>query len=126
MHEVNRSVVVIKPKQPLLDWLNTLPFDQEDAPLTLENLRQDCNALLVPPVEDFADCRDFIRQHWRDIFEAELADWDQDESVWPEKRTPNLFQQWFEVEIHSVLTDLVTAPLSREAFEPLTLDTPAD
>ena len=126
MYEVNRSVVVIKPKQPLFHWLNTLPFDQEDAPLTLENLRQDCNALLVPPVEAFADSRDFIRPHWRDIFEAELADWDQDESVWPEKRTPNLFQQWFEVEIHSVLTDLVTAPLSREAFEPLTLDTPAD
>ena len=113
MYEVNRSIAIIKPKQPFFDWLNALPFEQDEA-LTLTALRQDCNALLIPPAEDFEDARDFIRTRWRGLFEAELADWCDDDALWPEKLTPNLFQQWFDVEIHSVLTDLVDDPLERD------------
>ncbi|AQR66247.1 VacJ [Aquaspirillum sp. LM1] len=121
MYEVNRSVAIVKPKQPFFDWLNSLPFEQDET-LTLHALRQDCNALLIPPAEDFEDAREFIRSHWRSIFDAELADWCEDDTLWPEKRTPNLFQQWFDVEVHSVLTDLVSEPLEREAFAELDLD----
>ena len=121
MYEVNRSVAIVKPKQPFFDWLNSLPFEQDET-LTLHALRQDCNALLIPPAEDFEDAREFIRRRWRSIFDAELADWCEDAPLWPEKRTPNLFQQWFDVEVHSVLTDLVSEPLEREAFAELDLD----
>ena len=42
------------------------------------------------------------------------------------KLTPNLFQQWFDVEIHSVLTDLVEEPLEREQFAELDLSQDED
>ena len=125
MYEVNRSIAIIKPKQPFFDWLNALPFEQDEA-LTLTALRQDCNALLIPPAEDFEDACDFIRTRWRGLFEAELADWCDDDTLWPEKLTPNLFQQWFDVEIHSVLTDLVEEPLEREQFAELDLSQDED
>ena len=55
------------------------------------------------------------------LFSAELADWCDDDAFWPEL-SPALFSEWFDVEIHSVLTDLVDQPLEREAFIPLDLD----
>lgn len=65
--------------------------------------------------------RDFIKANWSSLFEAELADWCEDDSLWPVPRTQNLFSQWFEVETHSVVTDLAEAPLEREAFDALDL-----
>ena len=121
MYEVNRSVLVIKPKQPFVDWLLSLPFRFDPEEVNLRNLREDCNALLVPPVEDFSEVRDFIKANWSSLFEAELADWCEDDSLWPTPRTQNLFSQWFEVETHSVVTDLAEAPLEREAFDALDL-----
>ena len=121
MYEVNRSVLVIKPKQPFVDWLLSLPFRFDPEEVNLLNLREDCNALLVPPVEDFSEVRDFIKANWSGLFEAELADWCEDDSLWPVPRTQNLFSQWFEVETHSVVTDLAEAPLEREAFDALDL-----
>ncbi|MFB0826629.1 VacJ [Chromobacterium violaceum] len=121
MFEVNRSIALLRPQAPFLTWLKSLPGDI-DPQLTLDALSTDCNALLIPPAEDADDARRFVQQRYRQLFEAELADWCEDESLWPQNISPNLFQQWFRVEIHSVLTDLVEEPLEREAFAPLDLD----
>ncbi|MGL6046176.1 MAG: VacJ [Vogesella sp.] len=120
MYEVNRSVAILKPRQPFLDWLQNLPGSL-DGQLQLAQLRADCNALLIPAADDYESAEDFVRQHYRTLFGAELADWCDDDAFWPEL-TPALFTEWFDVEIHSVLTDLVDNPLEREAFIPLDLD----
>ena len=120
MYEVNRSVAILKPRQPFLDWLQQLPGTL-DGQLQLEELRRDCNALLIPAADDYASAEDFVRQHYRTLFGAELADWCDDEVFWPEM-SPQLFLHWFDVEIHSVLTDLVDFPLEREPFVPFDLD----
>lgn len=120
MYEVNRSVAILKPRQPFLDWLQNLPGSL-DGQLQLAQLRADCNALLIPAADDYESAEDFVRQHYRTLFGAELADWCDDDAFWPEL-TPVLFTEWFDVEIHSVLTDLVDNPLEREAFIPLDLD----
>lgn len=118
MYEVNRSVALLRPRAPFLDWLRSLPGDVSALP-SLEELRGDCNALLIPAADDYASAEDFVRAQYRALFAAELADWCDDESLWPAPLSPNLFAEWFEVEIHSVLTDLVDAALEREPFVPL-------
>jgi hypothetical protein len=120
MYEVNRSIAILKPRQPFLDWLKGLPGGLDDQ-LELVQLRGDCNALLIPAADDYDSAEDFVRQHYHSLFAAELADWCEDEAFWP-ALTPALFTEWFDVEIHSVLTDLVEQPLEREAFIPLDLD----
>ncbi|MBP7580190.1 MAG: VacJ [Vogesella sp.] len=120
MYEVNRSIAILKPRQPFLDWLKSLPGGLDDQ-LELVQLRGDCNALLIPAADDYDSAEDFVRQHYHSLFAAELADWCEDEAFWP-ALTPALFTEWFDVEIHSVLTDLVEQPLEREAFIPLDLD----
>lgn len=46
MSEINRSLVILKPKQPFLDWTRTL--EDEDKDLTLEQLAEDSIAYLIP------------------------------------------------------------------------------
>ncbi len=122
MYEVNRSIALIRPNAPFLAWLKSLPGGL-DAGLRLEDLAADCNALLIPPVDDADSAADFVLHHYQTLFQAELADWCEDETLWPAPLTAERFSEWFSVEIHSVLTDLVDAPLEREAFVPLDLNT---
>ncbi len=49
---------------------------------------------------------------WPAIFETMLEGWVTDESLWPADRTRELFDEWFEVQITSVIEDL-------DADEPL-------
>lgn len=119
MYEVNRSVALLRPRQPFLDWLLALPGIQGD--ITLEALRQNSNALLVPPDEEGSTAT-FIAERATSLFEAELADWCEDETLWPADRSARGFLDWFDVEVHGILTDLVDAPLEREAFIPLDTD----
>ncbi|WP_047236189.1 hypothetical protein [Chromobacterium subtsugae] len=125
MFEVNRSVALLRPQAPFLAWLKSLPGGL-DHNLSLEQLSANCNALLIPPVDDYDDARAFVLAQYRQLFEAELADWCEDDSLWPQNLSPNLFQQWFKLDIHGVLTDLVDQPLEREAFVPLNLDGDAE
>jgi hypothetical protein len=121
MYEVNRSVAVIRPREPFLQWLKSLPGTQEQE-LTLETLRQSSNALLIPPADDADTLADFLRAHVESIFQAELADWCDDEQLWPHPLSAELFAQWFEIDIHGILTDMVDSPLEREAFVALKMD----
>jgi hypothetical protein len=45
-----------------------------------------------------------LKSHW---FENELATWNSNQAAWPRNRTSKLFDQWFEVEIHSMVWDAI-------------------
>lgn len=117
MYEVNRSVAIIRPRAPFLDWLKQLPGELNDN-VTLESLTRDCNALLIPCADDYDAAEQAVLEQYPSLFQAELADWCDDESLWPAPLTLALFQDWFQLEIHSVLSDIVDEPLERARFEP--------
>ncbi|MCP9758978.1 VacJ [Aquitalea sp. S1-19] len=120
MYEVNRSLVLLKPRQPFLDWLCALPGSQPEE-VSLKALRASANALLIPPADDMDMVAGFMSDRLSMLFEAELADWCADETLWPQQRDITLFQAWFDVEIHPIVTDLVDEALEREAFRPFDL-----
>jgi len=121
MYEVNRSVVIVRPKQPFLDWLRGLPghFDER---FTLEQLQQNGNALLVPAEEDTDAISTFVLEQAEKLFQAELADWCEDPTLWPQPLTAENFLQWFELSIYPIVTDIVDDPLERETFVPFDLE----
>lgn len=106
MYEIDRIIVVLKPTQPFLSWVNTHKEDDEDD-LTLEEIRQDSTALLVPIFETRAEIEDYIESIYESIFETELCAWTLDEDTWPQPMSYKLFQEWFELEIHSLVLDTV-------------------
>jgi hypothetical protein len=46
MFTVNRSVAIIRPKQPFVDWANSVSNDGKQ--YTIEELNTECNAILLP------------------------------------------------------------------------------
>ena len=120
MYEVNRSVFIVVPREPFWQWLSNLPHS-DLGDLTLAELQQDANSYLVPACQNIDEVWDEIEAHNETIFAAELADWCDDESYWPDL-TAELFNEWFNVQISSIVTDLAEEPVEREAFADLDLN----
>jgi len=53
---------------------------------------------------------------YKRIFEAELSGWHQDETVWPQKRSYELFRRWFDVEIHPIVVDSLDEEIEKGDF----------
>jgi len=96
---VKRHVITIKPKQPLLDWINAIyPEMLEDGSLT--------SAYLVKFRQTRADTEKWLKTNFRAIFENELNERHQDEAAWPQKRTFKMFNLWFEFSAFDVVYDI--------------------
>lgn len=102
---LERSVAVIKPKEPFLDWVNN-SFDNLETELTLESIRIDCNSYLIPEVAEIEDGVNFIDEKFVELFELELSAWSEEKNTWPTNRTLKMFWEWFDVEIHPVTIDI--------------------
>lgn len=103
MVAINRAVAVIKPRQPYLDWAKRLPDPAEN--LTLDEVRMDCTAILLPEFDTPAEAEAFIAAMADDLFKMELDAWDRDPQNWPVNRTYDTFSEWFDVDIHSIVLD---------------------
>lgn len=121
MYEINRSVATLRPNLPFMTWLQSLPGGLDPA-VSLSELRQSSNAVLIPPFDDAMDARAFIAEHYLELFQAELADWCEDPNLWPRIMTVTLFTDWFDIDIHLIANDIVDGPLDREPFVPFDLD----
>ena len=103
---LNRSAVILRPRQPYLDWAAGL----NDGGV-LPSVYGEQTAYLLPSNEMDHDGSLTIEQCYEGLFESELANWHAIESDWPHGRTHAMFQQWFSVEWHSVVEDLCGDPI---------------
>jgi hypothetical protein len=116
MSEINRSLMVVKPKQPFLDWIRSV--DDEPGNLELTELQKDCSAYLVPECGDVEEETAVILWCWDVVFEQELFSWFTDEDLWPLDPSPEMFIDWFDIEFHSLVFDLVDdLPLERIKYD---------
>jgi hypothetical protein len=113
MKLVNRCVLIIRPRQPYLDWAKSVGDGDPEG--LLGPVVADTTAFLAPDVDDpDRDPERILRQLHRQIFEHELEAWWTDENDWPTPRDLRQFKSWFEVEIHTVVADLGDEPLETE------------
>ena len=80
MIEINRSLLVVRAKEPFLRWANSLP---DPADVTLEDLNTDRSAFLLPEYEDDSRQHYLLKKYFTQIFEEELNSWwmDQDDCL---------------------------------------------
>ena len=103
---INRAAVILKYKAPFIQWVNDADPYKDNPGITLESENKDCTVYLI--LEDDAEnLEEWISLNFKQLFESEIEDWYTDESLWPKNRTRNLFDEWFDVECHSVLIDTV-------------------
>ena len=108
---INRSALIVIAKQPFLDWLHNLP-EPIAKEITLEAINQDPTVYLMPEYEDIDEREGLIRKGFRLIFEEELGTWCTDDCDWPEKRSYEVFSEWFQIDYFSVVQDLSAEPLT--------------
>jgi len=111
---VNRSVVILRAKEPFFQWLRSLPDPVE---LTPEDYDDDSTAYLIPHYWDNHERDELLKQIFDFLFIDVLSGWWTEESDWPQNRDLQMFQEWFTCEFHSLLIDLVADPLIREEDE---------
>jgi len=67
---LNRSVLVVIPRQPFLDWLHRA--DPTSGDLTLEDLRRDPSVYLLPARDLEPDLEKCLKRFCKAIFEEQL------------------------------------------------------
>lgn len=112
MRAVNRSAVVVVPKQPFLDWLHRV--DSTSGVLTLTDLEDDPSVYLLPQCDFERDLEECFKKACVKIFEDQLNGWYRAEELWPEDRSVRTFKRWFDYRFHSVLFDLADDSLIAE------------
>lgn len=89
-----------------MEWINDADPYKDNPGITLESANEDRTVYLISD-DDAEEYETWIGLNYEAIFEDELDGWYTDETLWPENRTKQLFDEWIEVECHSVLIDTV-------------------
>ncbi len=101
---IDRHAIVLKPKQPLFDWINGIYpekpiFEADEANIYLINNRK---AKILDS---------WLKKHFDRFFQMELEYWHTNKKEWPQKRTYKLFKEWFQIEVSTLVMDLENAPI---------------
>jgi hypothetical protein len=100
---INRSAIIVKPKQPFLDWLNNLyPNDEMD------DIREVNTYLVTDKIEDLET---YLKKKFDKFFMMELEEWHTNKKEWPQKRNYKMFNLWFRVETSTMIYDLEKKPI---------------
>lgn len=106
MRLINRDAVILRAKEPFLEWLHSIP-EIDVGELTLDELNKEATIVLIPEMADDEQLQAYLRPGKVVLLEQELEDWCDDQAVWPRQRTGKLFDEWFELEYHSLILDTV-------------------
>jgi hypothetical protein len=109
---LNRSAIVVIPKQPFLDWLRGI--DAANTELNLDDLAAEPTIYLLPTCDSEEAMTEYLSEVYADIFDEELNGWHTDDSVWPHDPTFEMFGLWFDYRFHSMLVDVCDEPLAEE------------
>lgn len=109
MKLVNRGFLIIRPTNVFWNWVNAtekgIAFTVDDQP--------EPSVYLIE--EDFFDVEPLIEQHFKAIFEEELAMITENESLWPANRTIDLFLEWFQYEAGTTVIDCEKSNLKADS-----------
>jgi hypothetical protein len=99
-----RTAITITRRQPYIDWANGVDDDAPELTEEIANGRR--TVYLVAAADDGSDVAEVLDECWEQIFEEELAMWDEEEDGWPAPRTRELFDAWFGAELTESVIDL--------------------
>jgi hypothetical protein len=113
MRMVDRAVVIIRPKQSFVDWINSSMATEE--PVTIGEQQNDLTAILIPEFDSPPARNRYLAKLKPLLFEMELASWNRDPATWPQDRSVRAFNRYLEIEVHSMVWDTVNGPITHES-----------
>ncbi len=106
MEMLNRSAVVVRPREPYLHWAKK-DDSSGVAEGVFEDLRSTPSIYLIREDEEVVDPNELVKRMWSEIFKAMLENWVKLPELWPSNRTKKMFDKWFEVQVFECVFDLV-------------------
>ena len=106
---INRAALIVRPKQPYVDWANSVDNDGPRA--ILQELRTDPSIYLVETIALLEDFDVLIDDTWEWIFREQLDGWMRDPNLWPEGLTRERFLQWFDCEVSTMIWDMLKSKI---------------
>jgi hypothetical protein len=107
MKIVNRGYLLVTPTKKFIQWANSTGPELEMNENFIEG-----NIYLID--EDFLDSDPIIEGHFKKILKNELKSVTEDEGMWPEKLTIEVFNVFFTVEVGTTVFDLQKTDLLRD------------
>jgi hypothetical protein len=108
---INRSVLVVIPRQPYYDWGGEAFVEDPAGPF------EECSAYLLDDDWSIQELRYFLETNFDEIFQDLLYGMCPDPEAWPENRTWEQFNEWFEWHYSSMVWDLLPdRRIRREVF----------
>jgi hypothetical protein len=114
---INRGLIIIRFKQPFVDWVNEAdPYPGSGTRMSIEQVNDDSPAFLI---HDYAseEFGNWLEECYELLFEQILEEWYVDPALWPQDRTLKLFKAWCDVEVHSMVVDMVDGPLEDDDYD---------
>lgn len=112
---INRSVFLLKMKEPFLEWLNNLPSKREHI-YTLEEVNEDLPAFLIPESDLPMDAKGFCHMNTENLFAVVLESWWTDEADWIKDCSPANFDRYFEIIQGEIIIDLGRGKIVHEDY----------
>ena len=112
MKTINRTVIVVTPKKPYVDWADS--FD--DGGVELDSNVMHNTAYLIPDEYDEYNYELFLRDNFDYIFEEELNAWMTDPDEWPGNRDFETFTDWFDIHACDMAFDQGKERIETEEF----------
>jgi hypothetical protein len=97
---LNRSAVILRPKQPFNDWLKSV-FPDKD----YSDDGGEPTVYLIPGFDDDEGRLASLEAVYEVLFATELNAWYTDEERWPSDWTLEMFEEWFTVETYGIVED---------------------
>jgi hypothetical protein len=113
---LNRAALIVRYKQPFVDWINAVDPVPDSHTLTLAEVNEEHNVYLVE-LEDLHELAAWLEANHRNLFEVELAGWYTNEDLWPKDRSLDALREWCSFELHSVVFDTGTSPIEDDATD---------
>ncbi|MFP4367570.1 MAG: hypothetical protein ACLFQA_10790 [Bacteroidales bacterium] len=103
---VNRGAVILRYKASFIKWIVETDPTEKKIEITVDQANKERPVYLISD-DDAENVEHWLSENHEYLFENELEGWYTDESLWPQKRDYKTFNEWFEVECHSMLIDTV-------------------
>lgn len=110
---LNRAALILRYKQPFVDWINAVDPSPTSRPVTLAEVNSERTVYLIE-VEDEEELARWLRRHHKELFEEELYGWYTDAKLWPRDRSLKLLKEWCAMELNTVVLDFSDSPIEEE------------
>lgn len=107
---LNRAALILRYRQPFVDWINAVDPSPSSRVLTLAEVNAEHTVYLIP-VDDQRGLDEWLDLNHVALFESELEGWYTDPALWPRDLSLNKLKQWCSIELHTIVRDAGGGPL---------------